>query len=344
MKRERSFTAVDLFSGCGGLTLGLKNAGFSVLAAVDIDPLANLTYKRNHPEVRLYELDIRHLDPEQMMADVGLRPEELDLLAGGPPCQGFSSIRTLNGAKKVDDPGNDLVLQFIRFAEALRPKAVLMENVPGLAKDERILLVCSKFEEMGYHCDFNVCNAADYGVPQRRRRVILLAGRFGPVPVAPKEEKRKTVRDAIGHLPPPGGTGDRLHDLPEKRSRRVLELIKRIPKDGGSRLDAGEEFQLACHKKCCGFKDVYGRMAWDDVAPTITSGCVNPSKGRFLHPEQDRAITLREAALLQSFPEDYYFPVERGKFPVAALIGNALPPEFVRRFALCIREYLTAAC
>jgi DNA (cytosine-5)-methyltransferase 1 len=133
-----------------------------------------------------------------------------------------------------------------------------------------------------------------------------------------------------------------LHNyLVAPRAPHIEKLIKAIPKDGGSRTDLGEEWQLECHKKSDGFKDVYGRMAWDSLSPTITGGCVNPSKGRFLHPTENRAITLREAALLQTFPKNYRFPLSRGKFPAALLIGNALPPEFIRRHAEALLEVAT---
>jgi DNA (cytosine-5)-methyltransferase 1 len=131
-----------------------------------------------------------------------------------------------------------------------------------------------------------------------------------------------------------------LHNLPEQRSPKVLKLIKRIPQDGGSREQAGKRFQLDCHAKCDGFYDVYGRMSWDKVAPTITSGCFNPSKGRFIHPTKHRAITMREAALLQSFPVSYRFSLDGGKTAAALMIGNALPPEFIRRHARQIARHL----
>jgi DNA (cytosine-5)-methyltransferase 1 len=150
------------------------------------------------------------------------------------------------------------------------------------------------------------------------------------------------VRDAIGSLPAPGASGDPLHDLAEARSDRVRRLIAAVPADGGSRKDLDAEFTLPCHARLRGFFDVYGRMRWSEVAPTITGGCVNPSKGRFLHPDQDRAITLREAALLQSFPADYAFSMRRGKYAAAALIGNALPPEFIRRQGEAVRDLLGA--
>jgi len=340
MNSNRPLVAIDLFSGCGGLTLGLKQAGFRVIGAVDVDPLSVETYRANHPEVRVWQMDIRDIEVSELRELLGVENGQIDLLAGCPPCQGFSTIRTLNGHRHVNDPRNDLVYEFVRIVEGLEPRAIMMENVPGLARDSRIRDVCDRLSALGYAAQYRVLDAADYGVPQRRRRMILLGSRLGPVEFSAPESNRLTVRDAIGWLPEPGQSGDPLHDAPERRSPRVMDLIRRIPRDGGSRTDLGFDDQLDCHKKCNGFRDVYGRMAWDGVAPTITSGCINPSKGRFLHPVQHRAITLREAALLQSFPPEYSFSLGRGKYSVARLIGNALPSEFVRSHALQLRVHL----
>ncbi len=332
-------TAIDLFSGCGGLTSGLKKAGFRVLGAVDVDPLSVSTYKANHRDVVVWRRDIRRLRPSTLLRRLGLKQGELDLLAGCPPCQGFSRMRTLNGAKQVDDPRNRLLFEFFRFVKKIRPRAVMIENVPGLADDECFGDFCSKMKDLGYLGDYIVLNAADYGVPQRRRRLIYLAGLGVKVPFGRKARKIRTVQDAIGGLPKAGYSGDPLHDMPEHRIPRVMELIHRIPKDGGSRTGLPKEFQLECHKRCTGFKDVYGRMAWNEVAPTITSGCFNPSKGRFLHPEEDRAITMREAALLQGFQRRYRFP-SSSKVGVASMIGNALPPPFIAAHSKSIRRVL----
>ena len=148
------------------------------------------------------------------------------------------------------------------------------------------------------------------------------------------------MRDAFAAISPRIDKTDLLHNQPQNRSQHIQEFIKRIPKNGGSREAAGDEFQLQCHKKCDGFKDVYGRMAWDTVAPTITGGCFNPSKGRFLHPSKNRAISLREAALIQTFPVDYHFSLAGGKTGAALMIGNALPPEFIKRHAHQVKKYL----
>lgn len=334
-------TALDLFAGAGGLTLGLQRAGFAVLGAVELDPLACATYADNHRGVRLWQDDVRNLDGEQILRGLGLRPGQLGLLAGCPPCQGFSSMRTLNGRQAPVEPRNDLVREYGRLVAQLRPRAVLMENVPGLARDERMTELVDLLEDLGYPArdGHAVLNAADYGVPQNRRRLVLAAVRWQPPTAAagPRQERR-TVRDAIGELPAAGSSGDALHDLPEKRTAQVATLIRQVPADGGSRSSLAT--QLACHDGFDGFKDVYGRMAWDRPAPTITGGCHNPSKGRFLHPEQHRAVTLREAALLQGFPPSYRFRLDRGKLAAALMIGNAVPPAFVEAHAAPIAAAL----
>jgi DNA (cytosine-5)-methyltransferase 1 len=335
--------AIDLFCGCGGLTEGLRQAGFSVVGALDSEPLAVESYRFNHPRTALWSKDIRRVAASGMMNDLGLSPGDLDLLAGCPPCQAFSGLRTLNGARGIRDSDKDLLFEFLRFVRVLRPRALMMENVPGLADDRRMAKLLKALRSLGYTCEYKILDAADYGVAQRRRRLILLAGKNGAIAFAKAAADRVTVRDAIGSLARPGKTGDELHDFPEKRQADVVDLIARIPKNGGSRLDLGDAWQLQCHKKCDGFSDVYGRMSWGTVAPTITSGCVNPSKGRFLHPVQNRCITLREAALLQSFPVDYRFSLKRGKFLAAQMIGNALPPEFIRRQARAVIAYLADA-
>lgn len=340
--RRRQLIAIDLFAGSGGLTLGLRWAGFGVVGAIDNDPLATATYRRHNPGTALWTADIRTVTVAAVRRRLRLRPGRLDLLAGCPPCQGFSAMRTRNGRRRVHDPEHkDLLFQFLRFVRGLRPKAIMMENVPGLAKDRRITRFSAALKRLGYKCRYRVLNAAHYGVPQRRRRVILIAGLRRLPSLAQGDKSRPvTVRTAIGHLAPPGNTGDPMHDISESRTQKVMDLIRRIPSNGGGRLSLPRHEQLLCHRRSSGFKDVYGRMSWDAVAPTITNGFVNPSKGRFLHPKQHRTITLREAALLQTFPRYYRFALDRGKFPAAALIGNALPPKFIKRIALPVVAHL----
>lgn len=334
---EKTYTAIDLFCGAGGLTLGLKNAGFKVIAGVENSSIAATTYRANHPKVKLFQCDIREITAEKLLADLKLNPGELDLLAGCPPCQGFSSHKTRNRLPSNSDARNELVFEFLRFVEITLPKTIMLENVPALAKDWRISMLRESLSALGYVIDdqfAQIKDAADFGVPQRRKRLLVKASRLGRIKNAEISQHKTTVRDAISHLPLPGKSGDDLHDIQEKRSEKVKQIIFHIPKNGGSRADLPKALWLDCHKRNeRGYRDVYGRMHWDDVAPTITGGCHNPSKGRFLHPDQDRAITLREAAILQTFPEDYKFSLSRGKDSVALMIGNALPPMFIEQQA-----------
>ena len=336
---NRRRIAIDLFSGCGGLSLGLMRAGFEVVAAVDNDHLAVSTYKRNHPDTKVMKRDIRGIRVKEFMRRLNLEPGELDLIAGCPPCQGFSRLRTLNGAREVLDTRNDLVLQFVRFVRTFRPKAIMIENVPGLMVDQRLETLRVRLGRLQYRTEARVFDAAKFGVPQRRRR-MLLVGALGKAPSFPGESRRRTVSQAIRKLTVPEESSDPAHNYAVRRAVNVMSLIRRIPKDGGSRTELPADDQLECHKRLDGFRDVYGRMAWGEQAPTITGGCINPSKGRFLHPEQERAITLREAALLQGFPKDYWFDLTRGRYPTAQMIGNAFPPKFAEHHARAIYRHL----
>lgn len=333
-------TAVDLFCGCGGLTEGLRKAGFTVLGGVDVDETAVRTYELNHPAVQTWKTDLRELSTKVVAQRLGIRRGQLDLLAGCPPCQGFSALRTLNGNRSNRDKRNDLLLEFLRFVEGLRPKTVMMENVPGLATNHRFKRFLSQLRQLGYLGEHRILDAADYGVPQRRRRLIYLAGRGRKVPFGNPTRRWKTVRRSISSLRPAGRSGDALHDMPERRTLKVKRIIEGVPKNGGGRTHLPRRRQLDCHKSCDGFKDVYGRMAWDEVAPTITTGCFNPSKGRFLHPTKNRAITIRKAAMLQGFPRRYRFEAEDGKVALALMIGNALPPPFIAAHARSVAQML----
>ncbi|PTN38967.1 DNA cytosine methyltransferase [Desulfonatronum sp. SC1] len=339
---NKRHTAIDLFSGCGGLSLGLRYAGFQVVAAVESDTLACDTYELNHPGTVLLRKDIRKIRPSYLLKQLNLKPGELTLLAGCPPCQGFSTLRTLNGSVNVEEPMNDLLFQFLKFVRAFVPKSILMENVPGLAVDARLEKFKREIRKLGYQSNVEVLNAADYGTPQRRRRMVLIATfgqqpRFGEIP-----KYRKTVAWALRRLERPENSNDVLHNYEIRRSEEVQKLIEKIPLNGGSRTDLPKKYQLECHKNCDGFKDIYGRMSWDKPSPTITGGCINPSKGRFLHPEQHRAITLREAALLQGFPKNYKFDMSRGRYLAAKMIGNAFPPRFAQLHATALLNAITS--
>jgi len=219
---------------------------------------------------------------------------------------------------------------------------VLLENVPGMTRDGRFFLFVERLESYGYCCKWGVIDAADFGVPQRRKRLIVIGSQVGTIDLPRKRtmQNKQTVKDYIGELKEPVESKDRLHRMHLNCTPRIKKLIARIPVNGGSRISLGKKNQLDCHKKTDGFRDVYGRMKWDDVSPTLTGGCFNPSKGRFLHPEQNRPITMREAATLQTFPRSYHFPVELGLINIARLIGDAFPPMFARRQAEHLIKHL----
>jgi len=341
MNTRTELTAVDLFCGCGGLSLGLKEAGFAVKAGVELDLSAAQTYGINHQDTVLFRCDIRDVNAEELKEAGGLKDGELSLLAGCPPCQGFSRIRRHGAA----DPRNDLLFEFVRIARVLRPKVVLLENVPGLRRDGRFSVFVDNLESCGYRCKWDILDAADFGVPQRRKRLILIGSRISPIDFPLKKGRwhSQTLRDCIGSLEQPVESKDRLHKMHLNCTPRIQRLIAKIPIDGGSRAALGKRDQLDCHKRVDGFRDVYGRMKWDDVAPTLTSGCFNPSKGRFLHPEQNRPITMREAAIIQTFPKSYRFPTKLGLINIARLIGDALPPVFARRQGDHLVSHLASA-
>lgn len=211
---------------------------------------------------------------------------------------------------------------------------IMMENVPALKTYHVFEQIVKELGDLGYQLKTQIVNVKDYGVPQSRRRLVMIGSLLGEVDLPPPSAQKRTVRDAIAHLPPPEETRDPLHKIVAKHTDKIATRIRLTPKDGGSWKDLPKKYILACHKKDnVGFNDIYGRLRWDTCSNTITGGCLNPSKGRFLHPEQDRVLTPREAALLQSFPKDYKFPVSISKQVLALLIGNALPPEFSRVYA-----------
>ena len=335
----RKYNCIDLFSGCGGLSEGLKQAGFKIVAAIEIVPDAIKAYKLNHKRTKVIPKDIRKVDCEEIKKL--LKGEPLHMLAGCPPCQGFSSIRRLNRKKSVKDDRNSLVLEYLRFVRELKPLTIMMENVPGLKDYYLFKQVVSELEKIGYKIEVKIVNVKNYNVPQNRRRLIMVGSLLDEIHIAKGNDEKVTVRDVIGKLPEPEKAIDPLQKIVAKHTAEINRRIKLTPKDGGSWKDLPKKYILDCHKKKnVGFNDVYGRLRWDDYSTTITGGCLNPSKGRFLHPEQDRVITPREAALLQSFPADYQFPLDIPKQALALLIGNALPPKFSYYQSKNIKKHL----
>ena len=262
------------------------------------------------------------------------------------PCQPFSN----QNRHRRDDRRSELLLDAGRFVAALRPLIVFVENVPGIAAVRHTALIAAFKDACGCQYRFTEplrINAADYAVPQRRIRCVLMGSRGSRVPRLPApltpEGSRFTVRQAIQGLPTlSSGEADQEDSLHAARRHSALALrrLAAIPQDGGSRSALPESLALACHKQPNCYPDVYGRMLWDDVAPTLTTGCTDVTRGRFAHPEVDRAITPREAALIQSFPSRYRFTGTLGA--VARQIGNALPFALLRAFTPAFREAMCA--
>ena len=327
--------AVDFFCGGGGMTRGLLDAGIDVLCGIDFDPSCRKTYERNNH--KYLQKDICQFTPEELLSEF---PQIADcdelLLVGCAPCQPFSVLRR----EKIDKQGNiiphksvNLLTEFGRFVKALHPAHVLVENVPGLkGKGAEVLdAFKSMLSENGYLYDERVIYAKDYGIPQNRRRYVLIASRgFKPsIPQATHGKSRlpyRTVRQTIAEYPPLTAGGEDT-SIPNHKcanlSPLLLERVRNTPHDGGSRTDWPENLVLKCHREFGGHTDVYGRMKWDEPSPTLTVKCFSISNGRFGHPEQDRAISLREAAALQTFPDNYVF--EGSMQEIGRQIGNAVP-------------------
>ena len=325
--------AIDLCCGAGGLTNGLRRAGWDVVAGIDVDDAVGPTYGRNNPTSRFVPADLRSITDQDVRALASGVPSRELLIAGCAPCQAFSKQRGRSGLERRSDA--TLLREFGRLVVALRPRAVLMENVPGIA-DVPGFSVFRRFIRNLHGCGYDyvhrVLNAADFGVPQHRRRRVLVAvldgSAFLPEPLSTRTGARHaTVRSAIADFPAIDA-GEAHSDVPNHYAARLsllnLQRIRATPADGGSRRTWDRRLMLDCHRpQGRGFSDVYGRMWWDRVAPTLTSRCNSLSNGRFGHPEQDRAISLREAAALQTFSGDYVFSGSMNA--IARWIGNAVP-------------------
>lgn len=338
-------TAIDLFCGSGAVSAALKRKHFRVMAAVDNDPVACATYRLNHPRTRMIENDIRNVDPQEIRK-LDLQNKDVDLMIVCAPCQPFSQ----QNRKKEYDFRSNLILESIRFALALKPRLIFFENVPGLASTRHSHILNELAGSLGPEFSLTKplrIDAADYGVPQRRLRCIIMASRGIstpklPDPITPKG-KRVTVLQAIGSLSRlSSGQSDPVDKLHAARNHQTiaLERLSAVPKDGGSRTAFPDSLALKCHKRSGNqkFSDVYGRMKWDDVAPTLTTGCTDITRGRFAHPEDDRAITLREASLLQTFPLHYKFAGNTSE--IQSQIGNAVPVRLIEIFASTFRSAL----
>lgn len=320
---------VDLFCGVGALSHGLKLAGCNIVAGYDLDARCRYAFEQNN-DSKFYTRDVGKLLPSEIAAHFsGNAPS---ILAGCAPCQPFSTYKQ----RYAEDPQWELVTKFAELAAAVKPDFVTMENVPSLLR-HRGGAVYTKFksilEDAGYNVKKTIAKCELFGVPQKRRRLVVLASRKGELPdLKPDEVAGITVRQAIENLPKIAA-GIANSEDPLHVAATLSELnVKRIrsSKPGGTWRDWDENLRADCHRKASGktYSGVYARMVWDEPAPTMTTQCFGYGNGRFGHPEQDRAITLREAAILQSFPSSYRFlqPGERVGFKeVGRWIGNAVP-------------------
>jgi len=341
---------IDLFSGCGGMSCGFllaktKNVKFKVLGGLDIDPYANATYEKmiGRPALKVSALALLEEKSamENALNEWGYRPELPLILIGCAPCQGFSSHRKKD--PRIDER-NDLITAFARIAIQLQPEIVLMENVPELLHTKHWKYFESfkrLLRENGYKVRAKLHNAAEYGVPQERFRALVVSSRTEHLLHMPKashsREHYVSVRTAIGHLKPLAAgehdPNDAMH-ITSKHRQSTVDLLKAIPLDGGSRSALPKNLVRECHKTVDGFRDVYGRLWWDRPAVSITARCRTPSCGRFAHPEQHRGLSVREAALLQSFPKNWAF---EGPFDDKyKQIGNAVAPSFAKAIAEAI--------
>ncbi len=348
MKHIDNCTVVDIFCGAGGLTHGFVVEGFQVAAGVDADPACRYPYETNNPGAKFIDCRIENLSSDEIKQLYP--PGHVKILVGCAPCQPFSSYNQQKGERH----DWDLLYAFANLIGSVEPDIVSMENVPRLATydDGKVYKDFMKaLAKKGYNISSHLAvNTLDYGVPQHRKRLVLLASRWGKVELlnsSHSPDMYRTVRDTIQNLPPLKA-GEISPEDPLHRASRLSELnLQRIRASapGGTWLDWDDDLRAECHMKESGkfYKSVYARMAWDEPAPTITTQCSGFGNGRFGHPSQDRAISLREAALLQTFPKDYEFfaPSETVRVSVACrLIGNAVPVTLARVIAKSVRLHV----
>ena len=348
--RQPKVEVVDLFCGIGGLSYGMKSAGFNILAGYDLDWTCQYAYETNTGGKFFYK-DVKSVTGDEIKKLYSKKKNTIKVLAGCAPCQPFSSYAFKN--KNKDENKYNLLYEFGRLVKEVHPDIVTMENVPAIASF-KLKSVLSDFvktlESEQYNVSFKVVYCPDYGVPQTRKRLVLLASRLGKLELIPPTHSKDnyvTVRDTIGDLPAlTAGQGCPTDPLHRCRALSSLNMRRMMATPyGGGWKDWPEELLLACHKKEGGksFGSVYGRMVWDEPAPTMTTLCTGIGNGRFGHPEQNRAISAREAALFQTFPTTYkFFPNEQevSLSKASRYIGNAVPPRLGEVIAESIKQHI----
>ena len=342
-------SAVDLFCGAGGLTYGLRKAGIKVEAGVDIDPQSRFAFEANNPGSNFFQWDISKKNSSSIRKLFD--ESRVRLLAGCAPCQPFSKYT--QAIKK--HRAWDLLDNFSRFVEGIKPELVTMENVPQLADRGSDVLdrFIKSLVKIGYCLDWKIVNCCDYGIPQTRKRLVLLASLLGDIKIPDGSHsdpsRWKTAGSVIGRLKPLQSgevdSSDPMHCAP-LLSDKNLKRIRATKHNGGTRRDWPEELWLDCHRKKSGetYHSIYARMWMDRPAPTMTTLCTGIGNGRFGHPNQDRSITLREAALFQSFPKSYQFwpkSEKLSKQAVGRLIGNAVPPKLAKALGHAVLNHVS---
>ena len=332
--KNLNIKAIDLFCGIGGMTQGLIQAGINVIAGIDTDKSCKYAYEVNNKGSKFYDIDVKELNENEL--EKKYNGSEIRILVGCAPCQPFSN-HTQKNKNRDQDKKWGLLGQFGRIISTLQPEIVSMENVPQLRNSRIYQEFLKVLIDNDYKISSKIVYCPDYGIPQTRSRLVLLASRLGSIELLPatiKKNEYKTVMDTIGNLEPlengQASTSDPLHRA-SKLSPINLKRMKQS-KPGGTWRDWEDTLQLECHQKKSGitYPSVYGRMRWDKPSPTITTQFYNFGTGRFGHPEQDRAISLREGALLQTFPPNYQFFDNNNEIYVNKLgihIGNAVPPK-----------------
>ncbi|WP_291952382.1 DNA cytosine methyltransferase [Cloacibacillus sp.] len=340
-------SVVDLFCGVGGLTKGLELAGMNVVAGIDLDESCKYAYESNN-RARFITADVNLLDANKI---IQLYPQEdIRVLVGCAPCQPFSKYTQRYRKEGHKDDKWRLLYSFSHLVDIVNPSIVSMENVPELVKETVFEDFINHLLSAGYNCSWSIVFCPDYGVPQQRKRLVLLASLLGEISLMPpllEEKNYRTVRDAIGHLPVLRDgqidDNDPIHCSTKMTETNLQRIRQSVP--GGTWKDWDEHLRLKCHTKSTGkgYCAVYGRMCWDEPAPTITTQFYGYGNGRFGHPEQDRALSYREGALLQSFPENYVFVDKEQSFNRRELgvhIGNAVPVELARAIGISIQNHI----
>ena len=343
-RRAHNVCAIDLFCGIGGLTHGLSKAGIKVSAGIDNDTTCKYAYTANNLNSQFIEQDIQSIK----YSDISKYYKKADtkVLVGCAPCQPFSAHRRKNG--HTEDDTCDLVLEFLRIIKEGNPDIVSMENVPGLIKHSVFERFHQSLENLGYICTYNVVSCLDYNVPQNRKRLVFMASKLGKISlVAPQRKKKIKVSQYIMSLSPINHGETAVSDSAHTSLKLSPQNFKRITqsKPGGTWEDWEHELVSTCHRRAY-YPAPYGRMSWDSPAPTITTQFCYYSTGRFGHPEQNRAISVREGALLQTFPKNYKFAKKKEKITVrqaAKHIGNAVPVNLAHAIGASIMEHVYGA-